>query len=406
MGLTSRCRDRVIRVTLPPQADRYSAAINGALSAWFRCATVSAFLISGGQSGALVLRIELSLQANALVPAGEYILKVRTRAVGETSSAAAHLIASAAGPKFASQHMAVVVRQHEYSLGSSRVDVTLFSVAGGSLQRFRPCESPSSARLERASAAIIADVTEAWSAPGLVAEMTVYGALISFMGGQRMTDAVDKVGAFLPFKAQVDTRHGAIISPELFLKIIAPFDVPIPMMTALNHRDLRGGNILIGPTAGESVAEYFIIDFDESQVGLAGYDAAYLEVERFFRNCEGLDAGSVRGLISEDAATVQALIARADLASFVGIRDSIRQGEERVWANTEWEHIIRRQSMLARIAASLIWIRRDSIGRSAKVTLALYAGSQCALFLERYYGPSLAAVQTMFGADGKGQVQP
>lgn len=380
-----------MRLTLPPAAERFSDAVHAAFAGWFGAVNASATVLSGGLSGALVLKVELSGLPAGDVRPGEYILKVRSGEAGEATSAVAHARAAATAADFSARHMPVMAREHRHLMGDSPVDVTLFSVAGGSLRRYVSCARPASAVLEHNAAVIIEDVTQAWSDPNRIEDLTVEGALRRFMGEVRFEDSLIKIDALLPDNGLTYTRHGLVLSPRKLLRLIALNEVSTaPMITAMNHRDLHGGNILIDADAAEP--DYYVIDFDESSPGLAGYDAAYLEVERFFRNCEGLDTASVRGLVSTELDLREQEAYPANVAAFLRVRDAIRIGEERAWRRDGWEDARRRQSVLARIAAALIWLRRDSLTAQAKEVLAFYVGAQCAVFLETYHPALLSAI--------------
>ncbi|MEI2276070.1 aminoglycoside phosphotransferase family protein [Paenarthrobacter ilicis] len=373
----------MIGLTLPPSAERFRAEITGALSEWFGSVTVNATELNGGLSGAAVLKVAISNVPLDAVRPGEYILKVRPKVDDALSTEEAHTLAVSAAPDFAAPHMPQLLRNHRHVNAEAQTEIALLSVAGGSLRRFNSCSRPASELLELYATAIIDDITRAWSDTNNVHSHTAEETVRVFMGEHRFDDALALVAELFPESGMHYTPSGLILSPTKFFEILATDDLsPETVVTAMNHRDLHGGNILIDKTVG--TGGYYLIDFDESARGLAGYDAAYLDVERFFRNCEGVDPATVRELVARvNSGTRDSYPASA--SAYLRVRDAIAIGEETAWRRDGWEDARRRQAVLARIAAALVWMRRRSMSPQAKRTLALYAGAQCALFLETYH---------------------
>ncbi|WP_299092049.1 hypothetical protein [uncultured Microbacterium sp.] len=376
---------------MPPSAERFREAIEAALAEWFGNATADATVLHGGLSGALVLRLGLSGLPSGDVRPGEYILKVRPRDDESETSTHAHDRVADVAPEFAAAHMPVIAREFRFDDEESSVEIALLSIAGGSLRRYAPCARPASPVLERHVSLIVQEFTEAWSDTNKVETLTVEQSLRKFVGDARFDDAIVKSDSAFPESGLIYTPRGLLLSPTKFLELVRPIDEPAPVLVAVNHRDLHGGNILIDSDA--EAADFYIIDFDESATGLSGYDSAYLEVERFFRNCEGADSSSVRGLATKQPRLRERDDLSAAASAFLRMRDEIRDGEERVWRGGGWEDVLRRQSVLARIAAALTWLRRKSISRPVRDLLAHYAGAQCADFVETYHPNALAAIQ-------------
>ncbi len=380
----------IVDLHIPPDAEAFRELIAKAVAEWCGGGTLHARVLTGGRSGACVLRADISGIVSGDLAPGQYILKLKACEAGEprSSARAAHELAVRASKEFSADHVPNFLAESELEVDSAWQEATLLGVAGGSLHRFVPAVRPDSPALLDQVSRVVKDIYQGFMDPNRVETLTLREALRAWMGDVRFEDAL-KVSHDLAAGATSSlTAAGPAIWPHHFFEIQSSVDVePNLFVYGFNHRDLHGGNVLFEVEQFDKKpgSNYYIIDFDEAQDGPFCFDIGYLEAERFIKTCDGVALEDAAALLATDTTAPQAEALPAGTLPFSQLRDQLRAGELAAIRLTTREDSLARQALAARIAAGLTWLRRRSLTASQRATAHLYtavhAGRYAAILL-------------------------
>lgn len=375
-----------IDLAIPPAVEAFRYAISTACKEWFGSAVIKGAELSEGMSGACVLRVDISQVTTGSLDPGQYVLKAQIVEVGAPVDRirVAHEKAANSAPEFARQHMPELIAEHVVTQNDRAVEVALLSIAGGSLRRYISCARADSPMLVKAAKQIVFDLAFNWTLNNETSAQGIENTVRSLMGESRFDDAIEISRQLSSGQAFRFTESGVLVWPHRFFEIVGAHsdEEERTVVLGVNHRDLHGGNILVDPS---NVSDYFIIDFDESESGPAGYDAAYLEVQKFYRICDGITPGAAIRALRANPAPEDEESLPTNASAFVQLHQQIRFGQDAAWKANAWQDALRRQAELARIAAALIWLRRASLSQTERDTVHLYAAAKCDEFLRTFH---------------------
>ncbi|KKZ69971.1 hypothetical protein VO63_31295 [Streptomyces showdoensis] len=343
-----------------------------ALTLWLPSASFLFEPMPGGRSGAELVSVDISGDTGEL-PAGTYVLRVgpEEEDLVQTNELAAHQLIRAADPGFAERHVPRLLRVAQQRRDEERVVVSLHQLAGGSLSWYVPPRSGSTGLL-RCAETLSRELLDAWADPSEITRMRPRDLLLQIAGEHRLAECEAAVPALFTGEVHQEDGH-AFLNPLTVLGEAE--DTGLPVMGGICHGDLNTGNVLVPRDEVEADDDAFwIVDVDRARRSVAGFDLAYLEVSVLVnilpsirrpvlaRCLEAAEDSAVKS-VPDDCQWLVEFLQR----SRAGILDWVARQPGRV------DHL-RRQFMLVRMAAALMWARRFPSGdERARLCLA-YAG--------------------------------
>ncbi|MEU6931080.1 hypothetical protein AB0A05_18210 [Streptomyces sp. NPDC046374] len=343
-----------------------------ALGLWLPSATLLFEPMPGGRSGAELVSVDISGDTGD-IPAGTYVLRVgpEEEDLTQANELAAHQLIRSADPAFAERHVPRLLHIAQRHQDDVRVVVSLHQLAGDSLSWYVPPRSGSTGLL-RCAHTLARDLMDAWADPSSITRMRPRDLLLDIAGETRLAACEATVPALFSGEMHQEDGH-AFLNP---LTVLGEAEEGgLPVMGGICHGDLNTGNVLVPRDEVEADDDAFwIVDVDQARRSVAGYDLAYLEVSVLVnilpsirrpvlaRCLEAAEDSSVKS-VPDDCQWLVEFLQR----SRAGILDWVVRQPGRV------DHL-RRQFMLVRMAAALMWARRfPTDDERARLCLA-YAG--------------------------------
>ncbi|MEO8359547.1 MAG: hypothetical protein ABI672_05925 [Vicinamibacteria bacterium] len=321
--------------------------------------------------------------AGALKP-GQYILKLALPAKweGQETEATCHSRAQARNASFASARIPSLVRSYTHpdnALGTA----ILYEAAGRRLDSYVATDVRESPQFYEICGSVATDLLESWVDASPEPDLTDGALLNSWLGyrlDRKEAPAVHRFAEALAggSRKRLVIRGDVVPDPLAFCEFASAYPgSERPVLLALEHGDLHGGNVLASSWK-TSEPDYWLVDFALSSIKPAGFDLAYLELAHVLY-CLGdsdptLVIETLRHVDAQDGKllvppttlwliqTIRKI--RAAIGEWICTRHSRRMGD------------VERQFALARVAVGINWANKPV--SDAWKRLALYYGGWAA----------------------------
>ncbi|MFG3348769.1 hypothetical protein ACGF1Z_27385 [Streptomyces sp. NPDC048018] len=368
------------------------------LKQWLPTATLHFEPMPGGRSGAELVSVDVSGRTGDLPP-GMYVLRVgpEEEDLAQANELAAHQLIRDADPAFAERHLPRLLRLNQRRQGDVRLVASLHQIAGDSLGWYTPPRIGSTGLL-RSAYALSRDIMDAWADPSDITQMRPYDLLVSIAGESRVAECLAAVPALFTGEVHHEDGH-AFLDP---LTVLGEGEGgELPVMGAICHGDLNTGNVLVPRDEVTTDDDSFwIVDVDQARRSIAGFDPAYLEVSVLVNILPMIRRPVLaRCLEAAEDATVKSV--PDDCQWLVEFLQNSRTGLLD-WVSRQPGRMdqLRRQFMLVRIAAALLWARRfPADDERARLCLA-YAGWYALRYRRAFAHTARPSEATARGAAG------
>jgi hypothetical protein len=350
--------------------------------------------ISGGQSGAAVLLVDIAVDPRSAVAAGglqpgQYILKAQAQNPwpGEAQESIRHSEAATRSTAFGTAHIPAL-------RSSETIDGTLlllYEVAGQSLASFVAADTVDAAALRHYCAIAATDLWSPWNDTYSVNVASSARASLRAWLGYRLSPAdAAQLHSFVATECEgksIFRMADRVLVNPLFAATSSFVDVPVACVSfeGMIHGDLHLGNILVDRTLKRR-DQYWLIDFALAAAAPLGFDQAYLELSILIGLLQGVEPQRILNILEAlDSAGDPGHASRVPVSD-VGILDScsvIRQ------ANGNWQtskepkrtDSVAAQCLLSRIAVGLNWANKPLTDSRRRLALA-YAAWAATRYLE------------------------
>lgn len=341
--------------------------------------------IAGGQSGAVVLLVDLTTDTSAGatggVPSGQYILKVQLPNPwpGEAQEAVRHSEAQAKSSAFGANHIPALVF-------SDTVDGTLlllYDVAGHSLASFVAADTVDAGALRHYSTIAARDLWMTWNSDYFVNTSTSAQASLRRWLGYRLDAAqAPELQTFVAEESagkNIFRMADRVLVNPLTFATNSDIDVPVARVSfdGMIHGDLHLGNILVDRTL-KRTDEYWLIDFALARAAPLGFDQAYLELSILIGLLQGVEPQRMLNILEALDATDDPAYSSRVPVSDVGTLEMCKGIRE---ANAAWQlakepkriDTVVAQLLLSRIAAGLNWVNKPLPKQKRRLALSYAA---------------------------------
>jgi hypothetical protein len=354
-------------------------------------------LLSGGYSGAAVLRIDLEQKkknselASTDLKSGEYILKLdvnRPREGSEDDEAQRHSLASEWSQEFAAAHIPPLKRYFHFE---GRIAL-LYEIAGKAFTRLMRADliplGPLEVRLRSFSKKLLLDFNDRVV---LSREQSV-GSLMSEWLTRRL-DPAQAPGLHALVEAATGNKRSFVQSLHVLANPLAltgeEFTKKLVKVAfrGMLHGDLHLENVFWDRPVDSQ--HFWLIDFALARNGPLLFDHAYFELSLLLNHFEGLDPARLLSLLDTFRHSPNQFGARFIAPKDEGIRsliDAFRHGISE-WQKAEQElraDGVAEQWCLARVAAGLNWANKR-LNEKTKMLAFCYAAHAATEYLEQFH---------------------
>lgn len=347
--------------------------------------------LSPGKSGAAVWKIDIRGETtlSGALPSGQYVLKAARYPEwdDQETEVDAHARAEMFNSEFARLHIPkLVMAGGKYEKGG--IYCLLVEIAGASMDCHGNGAGIQNQYFRAVCKQVVADLLNNWSRPQPDDHGLAPAEILEHWLGYRLDPKAapalhDLVKVVFGDKLLAPLGNEALVNPLAIIDVLRR-ECPDrrSVLRGMLHNDLHGENLLFNYRAPE--APYWIIDFGLSREGLLGFDQAYIEVAQIIYNLgeEFSPQVLVRllGELERQQTVVTAIPqARYLLECFGDMRGTILEWIAR--SHPRRQDDLRRQFVLARIAAGLNWANKP-LSRHQRVLCLAYAAFAARQYVE------------------------
>jgi len=342
--------------------------------------------ISGGQSGAAVLLIDIAVQdesakaANRFQP-GQYILKVQYQNPwpGEAQESERHSEATSRSSEFATAHIPAL----RYSETIDGVMLLLYEVAGQSMASFVSANTVDAISLRHYCTMVSADIWFKWNGNYSINTSTsARTSLQRWLGYRLDRTKASQLHSFVASECEgksVFRMADRVLLNPLFAAASSHTDIPVASVSfdGMIHGDLHLGNIIVNRTLKQK-DQYWLIDFALANATPLGFDQAYLELSILIGLLQGVEPQRIFNILEALESPDDIECGSRVPVSDVGILESCRVIRQ---ANSTWQKnqepkrtdSVTAQCLLSRIAAGLNWANKPLPTSKRRLALAYSA---------------------------------
>jgi len=379
--------------SFPHEYKDFQALAEAAFHDWTPAAEIIYKRLTIGNSGAVVLKVDIRNDPNRVLPTGQYVLKLSRHSPwhDQVGEAEAHTRAQARAPSFSDQHVPKLIRS--FDLPSPDVDVggyaTLYEIAGLSLDRHVAVDGKAEDGFSEVCDRICRDLLDSWIDQEPRIDKTPATFLDDWLGYRIVPE--DNAPLFAFTTDAMGDEIAAVVSGEAIVNPIEFYRLAKKeawtersCLSGLLHGDLHGGNILVHRQEPAS-EPYWIIDFALSKEGPAGYDHAYLEVAQILAKLPSPEASVLFSALRELEGERVARNFPQGTAWLLSCLSRMRSAVKQWQGDTQKRRgdDVSRQFLLARIAAGLNWANKPLVEEQRRLAL-YYAGWYARQFLVEF----------------------
>lgn len=348
------------------------------------CRTSILKKIDGGQSGALVFLVDISVNNDSEGTTthflnGQYILKVQDSPHGQKQESLRHTDATDRNRVFATAHIPKLL----YSETIESYLFLLYEVAGQSQANFVAADTIDAAALQDYCACAAKDLWSQWNENYSVnVDTSASSSLKKWLTYRLKETEAPQLHSFVKKEtngASIFRMEDRVLVNPLYATCSTDIDVAVASVSfeGMIHRDLHLGNIIVDRTL-RKVDKYWIIDFALTTNAPLGFDQAYLELSLLISLLQGVDPQRVLNILdaleSEDASVSSTRIPVSDVGIFKSC-SLIRQTNS-AWQKSKEPNRIDSfvaQCLLSRIAVGLTWANKPLPEQKRRIALAYAA---------------------------------